>query len=577
MKRWVVQKKKADFTAIGQKYGISPLLARIIRNRNVIEDKDINDFLNGKVQDMHDPSLLKDIDKAAERIALSIRNHERIRIIGDYDIDGICSSYILKKSFALLGASVDVRLPDRVLDGYGLNKNMIDEAKADGVSLIVTCDNGIAAYKEIEYANESGIDVVVTDHHEVPYDECDGKKYILPPAVAVVDPKREDCNYPFDGICGGMVAYKLIVYITSNAKYDDLTKEFTSKVMEELLVFAAFATVGDVMELLDENRIAVKHGLKAMAEIDNVGLRALIEATGLDKNHISAYHIGFVLGPCMNATGRLDTAQRALELLSESDYEKAVLISGELKALNESRKNMTVMYSEEAIRQAENMTDNVLVIFLPDCHESLAGIVAGRVRERFYKPTIVLTKGSEGVKGSGRSIEDYNMFEELSKVSDLFIKFGGHKMAAGLSLEEKNIDLLRKRLNENCHLSEEQLTEKVVIDIDMPIEYATLSFAREIDELAPFGMGNSKPLFAQKDVPFDNLRLIGKNQNVLKMTLYSKNSMFGSASVEGIIYSDAVNTYEKLLGRDTITIAYQVDVNSFRGKDSVQLVIKDYI
>ena len=578
MKRWVVLKKKADFTAIGQKYGISPMLARIIRNRDICDDKDIGVFLNGTMADMHDPALLKDIDKAAERIIKAIDKKEKIRVIGDYDIDGICSSFILQKSFSLMGGDVSVKLPDRIADGYGLNRNLIDKAHEDNINLIVTCDNGIAAKSEIEYAMGLGIDVVVTDHHEVPFEENNGeKKYILPPAVAVVDPKQKDCPYPFEGICGGMVAYKLIVYITSQSRFSSYCSSFNREIMEELLVFAAFATVGDVMELLDENRIAVKHGLKLIKNCSNQGLRALMEVTGLDKEKITSYDIGFVLGPCMNATGRLDTAERALELLNTGDYEKAVLIANELKELNDSRKNMTIMYTEEAIEMAEKTEDKVLVLFLPKCHESLAGIVAGRVRERFYKPTIILTKGSEGIKGSGRSIDDYNMFEELSKVKELFTKFGGHKMAAGLSMEESNVGILRQRLNDNCSLTDEELMEKVKIDIDMPIEYATLKLAKEIDMLSPFGVGNPRPLFAQKDVPFDNLKLLGKNSNVLRMNLYGRTLKAEKCQAEAVIFKDAAETYEKLKDRSTITIAYQVNVNSYMQREKVQIVIQDFI
>lgn len=579
MKRWVMAAKKADFNRIAEKYNISPMLARIIRNRDVISDEDIDRFLNGTVDGMHDPKMLKDIDKAAERIMLAIRNGENVRIIGDYDIDGICSSYILQKAFGLMGAKADVKLPDRIADGYGLNINLIDRAKEDNINLIVTCDNGIAAAREIEYASQLGIDVVVTDHHEVPY-ECDEtteeKRYILPSAVAVVDPKRQDCTYPFKGICGGMVAYKLVVYMVNNCCMDGT---ISSEIMEELLVFAAIATVGDVMELLDENRTAVHHGLAAIANCNNQGLKALIEVTGLDKNNISAYHIGFVLGPCMNATGRLDTAERALKLFNTTDYEQAVGIAQELKELNESRKNMTVMYSEQAIEWAsrdENADYRVLVIYLEDCHESLAGIVAGRVRERFYKPAIVLTRGAEGVKGSGRSIEDYNMFEELTKVKDLFTKFGGHKMAAGLSMTEENIDILRQRLNECCTLSDEQLTEKFTIDIPLPVGYANVQFARELEKLAPFGVGNPKPLFAQKDVPIDSLKIIGKNQNVLKIVLKGTDGQGNAKKIDAVIFNDAQQAHDLLVNKNSVSILYQIDINSYMGRESVQLIIKDY-
>lgn len=571
MKRWVISNKRADFNDIGRKYNISPMLARIIRNRDVIRDEDINLFINGSVSDMHDPALLKDMDKAAERIVGAITREERIRIIGDYDIDGICSSYILDKALSIMGANADVMLPDRIVDGYGLNINLIDKANEDNINLIITCDNGIAAAAEIDYAAKCGIDVVVTDHHEVPDN--------FPKACAVVDPKRDDCTYPFKGICGAMVAYKTIMYITKYLGDRVNLDDFTEDVYRELLIFAAIATVGDVMELLDENRIAVKHGLPSIKHCSNVGLKALIEVCGLSKDSISAYHVGFVLGPCMNATGRLDSALRALELFKEQDYEKAVLIAQELKELNESRKNMTIMNAELAIKkveQGEYQDDKVLVIYLPDCHESLAGIVAGRVRERFYRPTIILTKGSECIKGSGRSIEDYNMFLELSKHKDLFIKFGGHKMAAGLSLKEENIEILRQRLNKDCTLKDEQLIEKYVIDIPMPISYATMDFAREINKLMPFGVGNPKPLFAQKDVAFDNLMLVGKNQNVLKMKLCFQSEDCFLRKIDGIIFDDAKGAYEQIAAKSTISILYQIDINIFKDRENVQIVIKDW-
>lgn len=571
MKRWVISNKRADFNDIGRKYNISPMLARIIRNRDVIRDEDINLFINGSVSDMHDPALLKDMDKAAERIVGAITREERIRIIGDYDIDGICSSYILDKALSIMGANADVMLPDRIVDGYGLNINLIDKAKEDNINLIITCDNGIAAAAEIDYAAKCGIDVVVTDHHEVPDN--------FPKACAVVDPKRDDCTYPFKGICGAMVAYKTIMYITKYLGDRVNLDDFTEDVYRELLIFAAIATVGDVMELLDENRIAVRYGLPSIKHCSNVGLKALIEVCGLSKDSISAYHVGFVLGPCMNATGRLDSALRALELFKEKDYEKAVLIAQELKELNESRKNMTIMNAELAIKkveQGEYQDDKVLVIYLPDCHESLAGIVAGRVRERFYRPTIILTKGSECIKGSGRSIEDYNMFLELSKHKDLFIKFGGHKMAAGLSIKEENIEILRERLNKDCPLNDEQLIEKYVIDIPMPISYATMDFAREINKLMPFGVGNPKPLFAQKDIAFDNLMLVGKNQNVLKMKLCFQSEDGILRKIDGIIFDDAKGAYEQIAAKNTISILYQIDINTFKDRENVQIVIKDW-
>lgn len=580
MKRWVVAQKKADFNAIANKYGVSPYIARIIRNRNVIEDKDINIFLNGTRDDMHDPSLLKDIDKAAKRIISGISDGEKIRVIGDYDADGICSSFILKRAFSLMGADVDVVLPDRVLDGYGLNKSLIERALNDGVSLIVTCDNGIAATDEIAYAKSLGISVVVTDHHEVPYIfENNQKKYILPDAVAVVDPKREDCNYPFEGICGAMVAYKLVVYITSQECYKSYADKIDSDVMDELLVFAALATVGDIMEILDENRVAVKEAIRLIKDCVNKGLKALIEVNGLDAGNISTGNISFVIVPCMNSSGRIDTAMRVLSLFEEPDYEHAVVLAEEIKELNAQRKNIMLMYIETAIQMAESeeyASDKVLVLYLPECHESLAGIVAGKIRERVYKPVIIITDAASGVKGSGRSIEDYNLFEELSAVKDVVIKFGGHKMAAGMNLERERIEELRRRLNANTTLTDEQLIEKFVIDIPLPVGYADLDLAHELEKIGPFGVGNPAPLFAQKDIVFSDLKLQGPNSNVLKMKLHGVDSKNNQVKREGILFDNAQEVYEKLSSRNTISILYQVKINSYRNTENVQLVIKDF-
>lgn len=580
MKRWVVAQKKADFNAIANKYGVSPYIARIIRNRNVIEDKDINIFLNGTRDDMHDPSLLKDIDKAAKRIISGISDGEKIRVIGDYDADGICSSFILKRAFSLMGADVDVVLPDRVLDGYGLNKSLIERALNDGVSLIVTCDNGIAATDEIAYAKSLGISVVVTDHHEVPYIfENNQKKYILPDAVAVVDPKREDCNYPFEGICGAMVAYKLVVYITSQECYKSYADKIDSDVMDELLVFAALATVGDIMEILDENRVAVKEAIRLIKGCVNKGLKALIEVNGLDAGNISTGNISFVIVPCMNSSGRIDTAMRVLSLFEEPDYEHAVVLAEEIKELNAQRKNIMLMYIETAIQMAESeeyASDKVLVLYLPECHESLAGIVAGKIRERVYKPVIIITDAASGVKGSGRSIEDYNLFEELSAVKDVVIKFGGHKMAAGMNLERERIEELRRRLNANTTLTDEQLIEKFVIDIPLPVGYADLDLAHELEKIGPFGVGNPAPLFAQKDIVFSDLKLQGPNSNVLKMKLHGVDSKNNQVKREGILFDNAQEAYEKLSSRNTISILYQVKINSYRNTENVQLVIKDF-
>lgn len=573
MKKWVVAAKKADFNGIAEKYNITPMLARIIRNRDVIEDADINKFLNGTLEDLYPAGLLKDIGKAVDIIREAKKNGLKTRIVGDYDIDGVCASYILYKGFSKLGLESDVRLPDRVRDGYGLNSNIIDEAINDGVKLIVTCDNGIAARAEIEYAKNNGMTVIVTDHHEVPYEIVDDEKtYLLPCADAVIDPKQSDCTYPYKEICGAVVAYKLIESMFNDM---ELPAEEIEGLKDELLQFAAFATVGDVMPLLDENRIIVKYGLKLMGRSTNQGINALIDVTNIDRTMLNPYHIGFILGPCVNATGRLDNATRALSLFMAEDRGSAVTIAKELKELNDSRKQMTETYSAIGMKMASSMQeDKVLVIYIPDCHESLAGIVAGRIKEKFYKPTFVLTKGDENVKGSGRSIEAYNMYEEMTKVNDLFIKYGGHKMAAGLSIEEEKIDELRYRLNENNTLTEEQLIEKIVIDIPMPMKYASLDFVNELDRLAPYGMGNSKPLFAEKNVSVLNTFVMGKNRNALKLKLKPEGS---EQTFDGIIFGNGDELAEEIAKKDKISVIYQPQINEYMGNKSIQVAIKEWM
>lgn len=580
-KKWVVSAKKADFNDIAKRFGISPYLARIIRNRDVCGDEAIDRFLNGDLSSMHNPSLLTDIDAAADILYDAIISGTRIRIVGDYDVDGVCASYILKKSITLMGGDVDVRLPDRVSEGYGINEIIIDEAYNEGVELIVTCDNGIAAYKEIEKAENLGISVIVTDHHEVPYEgEGDDRRYIIPPADAVVDPKRSDCTYPFEGICGAMVTYKLVTYMLRNPEYEfEIMPDELEEHINEILSFAAFATIEDVMELVDENRVAVKYGLEILRRTKNVGMKALIDVTGLDPSKINVYQIGFVLGPCINSTGRLESAARALELFLETDSQRAVVIAQELKELNDSRKNMTNSFAAAAIETVKQQygNDKVIVVYLKSCHESIAGIVAGRIREAFYRPVIVLTDDNEGnLKGSGRSIESYSLFEELSKVKDMFTKFGGHRMAAGLSMQAGLADELRRRLNENCTLSEEDLVEKSVIDIPMPMAYVTKEFVEETESLAPFGVSNPRPLFAEKNVTIKNRMLVGKNQNVLKLRLQGKDSAGNTKDVDAVIFDDAQGAYSEIGDSETISILYQIGLNEYMGNTNVQLIIKDY-
>ena len=579
-KKWVVVAKGADFNKIAEDHGISPYLARIIRNRGPVTDKQIDMFLRPDRSKMHDPALFADMDIASSVLNDAIEAQIPIRIVGDYDIDGVCASYILKKGIERAGGIVDVRLPERVRDGYGINEKMINEAGEDGIELIITCDNGIAAATEIALAISMGISVIVTDHHEVPYELKDGvKKYILPHADAVIDPKREDCGYPFSGICGALVAYKLIEYIYERTDIGETVKD-KKALLDEFLSFAAFATVGDVMELTDENRIVVKCGLDILKRTENVGMKALIAATGIDPSHISAYHIGFILGPCINATGRLETADAALDLFCEEDQDTALEKARALVMINESRKNLTVAFTNKAIKLVDERygADKVIVVYIPECHESLAGIVAGRLREHYYKPSIVLTDDAEGnIKGSGRSIEAYNMYEELNRVSDIFTRFGGHKMAAGMSMPEGMADEFRRRLNENCLLSEDDLTEKMMIDIPLPIGYVTERFVEELDRLEPYGVANPKPLFAQKDVSVRSVQVLGKNSNLLKMVLEGRDAAGNVRVIEAKYFGDCQRAFEELKDRKSVSILYQAGFNEYQGRRSVQLIIKDYM
>lgn len=569
MERWVVINKKCDYAEISRKFGINPVIARLIRNRDVVSEKEIEEYLHGGLECLHDPMKLKDMQNALEILENNIRQGRQIRIIGDYDIDGVMSTYILQKGFSRVGAKADIQIPNRITDGYGLNESLVREAYDAGVQLIVTCDNGIAASDQIRAAKKMGMDVIVTDHHEVPYEELkDGtRRFILPPADAVINPKQQDCTYPFEGLCGAAVAYKLIT-----ALYD----WFDVPVQEsrELLQYAAFATIGDVMDLQGENRILVKEGLKILRHTENEGLQALMQQCGIESEQTDVYHIGFVLGPCLNASGRLDTAKRALSMLSARG-EEAHRLAGDLKALNDSRKELTRKGTEEAIALVEEtslMDDRVLVVYLPDCHESLAGIIAGRLRERFHKPSFVLTKSEDGVKGSGRSIESYSMYEELCRCKELLTKFGGHPMAAGISLKEENVQSFRKQLNHNCTLTDQDLTEKVKIDLVMPISYVSRSLITQMELLQPFGKGNTKPVFAQKNLKVLELRIFGKNRNVAKVQIMDEHGYI----MDGVYFGDAESFAEYVKNHLVLALTYYPKINSYNGKESIQITIQNY-
>lgn len=585
MENWVLLRKGADFQHISEKFHISPRVASLIRNRDVIGDDAIEKYLNGTIADLYDGMLMKDMDKAVAVLGEKIKENAKIRIIGDYDIDGIQSTYILLEGFRMLGADVDSDIPDRMKDGYGLNRNLIDRALEADVDTIVTCDNGIAAAEEIAYAKSMGMTIVVTDHHEVPYTEIGaGRRYILPEADAVVDPKQEDCTYPFKGLCGAAVAYKLVEALMEAMGKD---AEDADYLMENV----AIATIGDVMDLVDENRIFVKQGLDMLKRTENLGLKALMECTGVNVDKLSPYHIGFVIGPCMNASGRLDTAKRALELLEAKKVAEADLLAGDLKALNDSRKDMTAQAVEEAFIQVENseLKDaDVLVVYLPECHESLAGIVAGRIREKYYRPVFVLTKGAEGLKGSGRSIETWHMYEGLNRVKHLLSKFGGHKMAAGLSMPEENLEQFRKEINEKSGITPEDLNEKIAIDMQLPFEYVNEKFIGELAVLEPFGKGNARPVFAERQVQVESARILGKNKNVLKLQV---KDLHGTR-MDAMYFGD-VNTFVEYVREKFGDIAcecllhghghgivmaftYYPDINEYQGVRTPQIVIQNY-
>lgn len=585
MQQWLVISKKADFKAIGEKYHIDQVIARIIRNRDVVDDEDIRIFLQGDISDLHNPHLLKDGDKLVEILIQKIEDKKSIRIIGDYDIDGVMSTYILKVALERAGADVTIQIPDRVHDGYGLNMNLIDKAYEDDVDTILTCDNGIAAISEIAHAKKLGMTVLVTDHHEIPFEDVDGmRKYKQSTTDAIVNPHQMECAYPYKNLCGAAVAWKVVCLL-----YEKLNIPFSEA--ENLLENVAFATVGDIMSLTGENRILVKEGLKRIRKTTNIGMRALIAQCGLEREQIDAFHFGFVLGPCINASGRLDTAKRAIELFFQTDEAEAAKIANELVVLNAERKDMTQVGVDAAVRFYEENhcdKDKVLVIYLPDVHESIAGIIAGRIREKYYKPVFILTKAEDGAKGSGRSIEEYSMYEEMCKCQELFTKFGGHPMAAGLSLPIENIDVFRQKINALATLTEEELIPKIRIDVPMPLDYVSMNLVRELSMLAPFGKDNAKPVFADKNISVRRITIMGKNRNVLKLSLLTASGSL----VTGIYFGDVEGFLEYLREKFGVpeveaamngmsnsiqlSLVYYPKINSFRGVDEIQFEIQYY-
>lgn len=582
MERWILATKRADFTGLGKALGVDPVLVRLMRNRGLLTYEEMDDWLHADLSRLHDPHLLKDVEKAAEIIRRHIEDGHKIMIANDFDCDGISSGYILQSCLEHLGADVYVDTPDRCLDGYGINTRLIREAADKGVSLIITCDNGIAALEPAEFAAGLGIELIITDHHEVPFVEENGKKqYILPRAAAIVNPKQPGCPYPFKGICGAVVAFKLMQVL-----YESYDKSYVWNYLE----IAAMATVADVMELKDENRILVRHGLNQMHHTANIGLKALIEANQLKQDQIGAYHIGFILGPCLNASGRLSTAKKALWLLQEQNPDKAADMALELKQLNDARKDMTAKGVEQAKELVEQgmLSRKVLVILLENCHESLAGIIAGRIREYYNRPTIVLVDTGQGLKGSGRSIPAYDMFTKVSRHKQYLSRFGGHVMACGLSLPYENLQAFTEALNEDCGLTDQDLVPIVNIDIQLPIGYLSEQLIRSLELLAPYGNGNPHPLFAEKGFTVDQARILGVNRNVLKLRLRDRKGL----PIDGLYFGDIEAFNERLeeaFGQGQVErmyggqqnqvellLAYEPDVNEFRGVKSLQILIRHY-
>ena len=585
MEKWIEIRKGGNFMEMAKKYGIDPLIARIIRNRDIIDEKEITEYLYGGKEALHNPHLLKDVDKAAEIIAEGIAGKKAMRIIGDYDIDGVNATYILLEGIRRCGGNVDAAIPDRMKDGYGINEHLIEQALSDGKELLITCDNGIAAINEINFAKEKGMTGVVTDHHEIPYCNTEqGKEFLWSNADAIVNPKQADCPYPCKGICGAVVAWKLVQVLYERM---DIPVEEADIFIEN----AGFATVGDVMDLTGENRILVKLGLKALEHTKNSGMKALIAKNKLSDKTLSAYHIGFVLGPCINASGRLDTAKRSLELLLERDEVKASALAGELVELNESRKYMTQQETQKALEQIEKEgreKDKVLVVYLPECHESLAGIIAGRIREAYQRPVFVLTKGEEGVKGSGRSIEAYSMFDKMTEVAELFTKYGGHPMAAGLSMREEDIDKLREQLNQKAELSEEDMVEVVRLDAVLPMSYFTVDTIRQLRVLEPCGKSNTRPVFADRNIKITRAGIVGVNRNVLKLHLLDSRGnpvagvYFGEVEKLLTFLSEKFGSEEvdaAMHGRENsiqFAAVYEPAVDTYSGRESVQAIIRRF-
>jgi single-stranded-DNA-specific exonuclease len=585
MSKWMVSTKKCDFKQIGDELGIDQVVVRVMRNRDMTDISQMKSFLNGSEEIFHSYEYMKDVDKAVDILLDKIDEGARIRIIGDYDVDGIMSTYILWKGLTLCGAHADTVIPHRVRDGYGISTAFIEEAAADGIDTIITCDNGIAATEACDLALEHGITCIITDHHEIPFEMIDSKKkYILPSAPAVIDPKQEDCMYPYKNICGAVVALRVI-----EALFDAIGEPEDE--LNELRELAGFATVCDVMELRDENRVLVKNTLKSLKRSKNVGMRALIKVCGLEEKVINSHSIGFILGPCINATGRLDSANLSLKLLQCTAIEDAIVIANELKLLNENRKALTEQGLIKALKiiDDKHISDQkVMVVYMPQLHESLAGIVAGRIKEKYKKPVFVVTDSDEVLKGSARSIPAYHIYEAMTEISDLFVKYGGHAMAAGFSLKKDKLEEFIRRINDNCRLNEEDYEEKIVIDVPMPMRYVTQPLIEQLSYLEPFGLGNEKPVFAEKNVELISCRLMGSMQDMARFNARTSDGF----KAELVVFrnaNDMLSAIEKKYGSAALKdlmdarasgilmdVIYYPSINEYQGRKTIQFIVGDY-
>ncbi len=591
MSKWMIYAKKADFQGIARALSISPVTVRVMRNRDLENAASMSKFLYGTLADLDDPEDITGLKDAAFVLRHQILEGKKIRIIGDYDVDGICSTYILWRLISYLGGEVSTRIPDRLKDGYGINDRLVEEAIAEGIDTIITCDNGIAAVGPLAKAKAAGLTVIVTDHHEIPFTmNGEEKEYIYPEADVIAEPWIPDqqTGKPktrFPQICGAQVVFALASLLLGKP---DLTAPKSVqepepvKILRELLGFAALAAICDVMPLADNNRILVREGLKELGMTDNVGLRCLMLVSGLSDAPVTVYHAGFVLGPCLNAAGRLDTASRALALFQEKDETRAMIMARDLKQLNDSRKSMTeegvagaVQCVEKDAAAGRSLSERkVLVIRLENCHESLAGIIAGRIKERYHRPAIVLTNSEEeGVlKGSGRSIESYDMFREMSGCKELFLKFGGHKMAAGLSLREENAAILDAQLNERCRLQPEDMEELLHIDMELPLQFVSIALVKELGSLEPCGTGNARALFAARNLQLRKKAVFGKNRNVIRMEGQDAN---GSCYDLVWFVPEEQLPGELQDGTACCHIVYEPKINEWKGRESLQFVIKD--